>query len=85
MTSMLVYSFLPDPGPFPRQVLNPLAYKMETFPDRESALRKARYVTSHSRVHHLAVWDISQALDEPEIRRWIGENPAADLGLASEA
>lgn len=85
MSALLVYSFLEDVSPFPDQLLNPTAYRMETFDNREAALRKARYVTSHSRVYNLAVWDIGQALDDRAVRGWIEANPAADLSPASEA
>ena len=85
MPALLVYSFLGDVAAFPDQLLNPMAYRMETFDNREAALRKARYVTSHSRVYNLAVWDIGQALDDPAIRGWIEANPASDLSPASEA
>ena len=85
MPALLVYSFLEDVAPFPDQLLNPAAYRMETFDNREAALRKARYVMSHSRVYNLAVWDIGQALDDRAVRGWIEANPAADLSPASEA
>ncbi len=85
MPALLVYSFLEDVAPFPEQLLNPTAYRMETFDSREAALRKARYVTSHSRVYNMAVWDIGQALDDRAVRGWIEANPAADLSPASEA
>lgn len=85
MTTLLVYSFLSDMPPFPAQALNPTAYKLEAFGSREDALRKARYVVSHSRVHQLAVWDLAQAMDDTAVRQWIADNPAADLSPASEA
>jgi hypothetical protein len=85
MPVMLVYSFLEDVPAFPQQILNPMAYKLETFDTREQALQKARYVVSHSRVHQLAVWELSQALDDAAVRRWIGDHPASDLSPASEA
>lgn len=85
MPALLVYSFLQDVAPFPDQLLNPTAYRMETFTDREAALRKARYVTSHSRVYNLAVWDLAAGLDDRAVRGWIEANPAADLSPASEA
>ena len=85
MPALLVYSFLEDVAPFPDQLLNPTAYRMETFDDPEAALRKARYVTSHSRVYNLAIWDLGQALDDRAVRGWIEANPASDLSPASEA
>jgi hypothetical protein len=85
MPALLVYSFLQDAPPFPDQLLNPTTYRMETFSTREAALRKARYVSSHSRVYNLAIWDIEPALADSEVRRWIDNNPAADLSPASEA
>jgi hypothetical protein len=85
MPALLAYSFLEDVAPFPDQLLNPTAYRMETFPTREAALRKARYVVSHSRVYKLAVWDVAPAMDDAEVRRWISDNPATDLSPASEA
>jgi hypothetical protein len=85
MAALLVYSFLEDIAPFPDQLQNPTAYRMETFETRREALSKARYVVSHSRVHHLAVWDLAVGLDDADVRRWILDNPADDLSPASEA
>lgn len=85
MSALLVYSFLEDVAPFPDQLLNPTAYRMEAFETREAALRKARYVVSHSRVYNLAVWDTAPALGDTAVRDWIAANPARDLSPASEA
>lgn len=85
MSVLLVYSFLQDMDPFPAQVLNPLAYKTEAFATAEDALRKARYVLSHSRAYHLAIWNLAPVMDDGEIRRWVAGNPDAKLSPASEA
>lgn len=85
MPALLVYTFLQDVPPFPAQLGNPTAYRLETFASREDALRKARYVVSHSRVHHLAVWDLDHAMDDAAVRGWIAANPSASLGPTSEA
>jgi hypothetical protein len=85
MPALLAYSFLEDLAPFPDQLLNPTAYRLECFPTRDAALVKARYVTSHSRVYNLAVWDVEPVLDDRQVRAWIQANPAEDLSPASEA
>lgn len=85
MPALLVYTFLEDVPPFPDQLGNPTAYRLETFESRDDALRKARYVVSHSRVRHLAVWDLAQAMDDAAVRRWIAANPSPLLGPTSEA
>ena len=85
MRTLLVYSFLEDIAPFPDQLLNPTAYRMEAFASREAALQKARYVVSHSRVYNLALWDLSEAVGDADVRSWIHDHPAADLAPASEA
>lgn len=85
MAALLVYAFLEDMAPFPDQLLNPTAYRLETFASRDDALAKARYVVSHSRVYNLAVWDLAAALDDAAVRDWIARHPDPTLAPASEA
>jgi hypothetical protein len=85
MTTLLSYALTADTPPFPERALDPLAYKLEAFDDPAQALRKARYVASHSQVHHLALWTLQPALDDAQVREWISRHPDPALGAASEA
>ncbi len=85
MATLLTYAFSSDTPAFPQQILNPLAYRLEVFDDNEAALLKARYIVSHSHVHHLALWKLEAEMGDAAIRAWITSNPDPTLGNTSEA
>ena len=82
---LLSYSFHGETGAFPASAHQPDDYRFEVFATRADALRKARFVTSHSAVYGLAIHELAAAMSEPEIRAWIAANPDPEIAPASEA